>query len=114
MKTLRKKHFKKYVKCDEILFENINNIARVANPYLHVIRAHPFFLKQYKKLIDDDKNFKLDFFKNFFKTIFFLLSHLFYKNTFFEQILKLNNNDVVVVSHLVSKKNFFNLILKII
>ena len=84
MKTLKKNHFQEICnKCDEILFENINNIARVANPYLHVIRAHPFFLKKYKNLIYDDNKLKSAFFRNIIKIIFFLLSRLFYKNTFY-------------------------------
>ena len=82
LKTL-KNHFQEICnKCDEILFENINNIARVANPYLHVIRAHPFFLKKYKNLIYDDNKLKSSIFRNIIKIIFFFYLGRFTKILF--------------------------------
>lgn len=94
--------------CDKILLNPKANISTIAISYLHVIRQHPIFTRQYEKLLKKSRiNFYLyilTFVKlstllilYFFKKIFFRLDNLSKFGKFPER------TDLVIVSHLINK-----------
>ena len=92
-------------KCDEILLSKNSGFSRVGIPFLHVVRGHPFFLKNYLNLFRKKKK-KLLLIKNILSIIFFFIKHLLYLSSFEKQKKKIKEVDVLVISHLVSKENF--------
>ena len=109
MNVLNKENYKKICyKCDEILFEKIDNVFRVANPYLHLIKPHPFFLKNYETLVSKKIYLKQLFIYKISKTLLLFFRNIFYASSFENQLSKVKNSDVVVISHLVSGNDFKN------
>ena len=43
--------------CDAIINQNINEPNRIANNWLHVIRYHPMFLKNYRPIFEINNSF---------------------------------------------------------
>lgn len=98
--------------CDKILLLPDSTIERVAIPWLHVIREHPIFLKNY------DYVFKI---KNFFIfKISLLIRSIYYYFLWLIFSINRNNNlkkwystkkepdevDILFVSHILNKSNF--------
>ncbi len=92
--------------CDHLLLSPSVKMERVAISWLHVIRAHPIFLKNYENLFDDEPISKKQLSFNlglFFKTSI-RLAKLLLKNSAWwtTSHQKEDNIDILFVSHLVS------------
>lgn len=92
--------------CDSILEKN-KSIYRVAIPLLHVLKEHPFILKQYQSIFKNSKQVisktprKKIFFDSAYKKV---LSLLTFERLLFKDI-KHKKIDVVFISHLVNAKH---------
>ena len=94
---------------DEILQSHTANSTRVAIPWLHVIRAHHFFLKDYENIYDDDifsyyKNTKRKVL-NLISLFGVLLQSLFYSrySEWLQSVSLHSKIDILFVSHLINK-----------
>ena len=93
--------------CDKILYNKKSTFYLISVPWLHVIRAHPIFLSQYKDVFVNNKI--IFYFKFIFKDkIKFIGSFLkiFCKSIFqsksFIGNLEENNIDVLFISHIIN------------
>jgi hypothetical protein len=93
---------------DEILQSHTANSTRVSIPWLHVIRAHHFFLKEYENIYDDDifsyyKNMKRKAL-NLISLFGVLLQSLFYSrySEWLQSVSLHSKIDILFVSHLIN------------
>lgn len=103
----KKQYFNICKTCDYILLRRGKNAFQIANSFLHVIREHPNFLKNYKRVFE-----KINYFFIFYS---FVLNTLkFIKNILISYFLGNRNNfnfynkdlncfDVLIISHLLNK-----------
>ena len=103
----KKQYFNICKTCDDILLRRGNNVFQIANSFLHVIREHPNFLKNYKRIFE-----RINYFFIFYS---FVLNTLkFIKNILISYFLGNRNNfnffnkdlicfDVLIISHLLNK-----------
>ena len=86
---------------DKVLLSKRSNEFIIANPYLHVLRLHPNFLKKYtnKSLF----NFSLDFFISLLKIAIRAFQSIFDRKHFYH-LTELKICDLLIVSHLDSFK----------
>lgn len=91
--------------CDEILLDSKANEVTTAIPFLHVIREHPIFLKQYEELFNIRKkntsnlNIVLKT-KSLFIYSSDLLVKTFSKNKYWNTSHPINDNyDYIIISH---------------
>jgi len=91
--------------CDKLLLEQGVQLERVALPWLHVIREHPVFLKEYKGIVEDKIISKdiVSFSAGVFFKSLFNLRKILVKNTNYwaASHKKKQTTDVLFVSHLV-------------
>ncbi len=95
--------------CDSILLEDSVTLERVAIPWLHVIREHHTFLKQYEDLFEKQSLSKL-----FFHYIYFVKKKIIQyfrmlgvivnspKNFWIGNLQKFGDRDIIFVSHLIN------------
>lgn len=95
--------------CDAIINQNINEPNRIANNWLHVIRYHPIFLKDYKPIfeINNSLNFYFFLFKKaclYFALSFKRILDIFIKNSLKKERYEFekNNYDSIFISHLLN------------
>ena len=95
--------------CDAILNQNINEPNRIANNWLHVIRYHPIFLKNYRPIFEINNSLKFYFFLFKKACLYFLLSFKRILDVFIKNPLKQdkyefekNNYESIFVSHLLN------------
>ncbi len=97
--------------CDDILFSLDSSKARISIPWLHILRPHPYLLKEYKNLFDESGERGKVFF-HIFKEIkniliwwrLFLISLFCYKKAWFCSNSSLDNADFLFISHLISSE----------
>ena len=101
---------------DEILMSQSSSPARVAIPWMHVIREHPEFLRSYESLFFSDETL-IDYFKNYksflrkiLSLMYVILKSIFSSNSrlWSKTIQKLPEIDVIFVSHLLNKSQYYN------
>ena len=94
--------------CDDILQENDSSLARIAIPWLHVIRPHPIFLSQYEELFLEKFNIKIilrKILRNIINKIVILTN--FIKTLARHNLLNLElkkglkNTNILFISHLI-------------
>lgn len=93
--------------CDQILLSEHSSIERVAIPWLHVVREHPFFLRHYEKLINQRPPLArlltyLRFYLCSITSFFGLLGRALWSDKEFpsDKNIKWTQTDFVFVSHL--------------
>lgn len=92
--------------CDRLLMAPNVSIARIANPWLHIVREHPHFLRRYEYLFSTDKRKGLN--SNFVRLIRYLAKWaccLVRSSIFFASpnVELSRSARVLIVSHLVSQ-----------
>ena len=99
------KRYKKICKYSEKVQYKNQNILTVCNSYLHIIRAHPFFLTKYENIFNN-KSFIFYIFI-FIKNIFELLIKFFIQFFYFEGFIpKKKNYKILALAHMINFNSF--------
>ena len=101
--------------CDTLIKQNIKEPSRIANNWLHVIRYHPIFLKDYKPIFEINNSLKFYFFLFKKACLYFALSVKRILDIFSQKLLekgniKIENHDYesIFISHLLRPEYIYN------
>ena len=99
------KKYKKICKYSEKVQYKNQNILTVCNSYLHIIRAHPFFLTKYENIFNK-KSFIFYIFI-FIKNILELFIKFFIQFFYFEGFIpKKKNYKILALAHMINFNSF--------
>jgi hypothetical protein len=112
---LKEKEYIQIVKItDEILKSPLSCSTRVAIPWLHVIREHPVFLKNYESLFPSNE--KIVSYLKIYKSLIFyklsliqiILKSIFFSNSkqWLKKIQQISKKDIIFISHLLNISQF--------
>ena len=101
--------------CDTLIKQNIKEPSRIANNWLHVIRYHPIFLKDYKPIFEINNSLKFYFFLFKKACLYFALSVKRILDIFSQKLaekgnIKIENHDYesIFISHLLKPEYIHN------
>lgn len=103
--------------CDKVLKKSNFSESRVSISWLHILKSHPYFLKNYsflftKKNVVDKQRIFFQLIKYTSISFYKILSGIFFKKVYLSKPLKNPDTDFLIVSHienkeLIHKKNDF-------
>lgn len=89
--------------CDKLLVRPDSTISRIAIPWLHVIRPHPIFFKQYNRIFDQKYNYYHRLLFQKLLGCIRLCGAVFNKREYWIGRLPIET-DIIIISHIINEK----------